>query len=55
MHIFQLGDRNIEKHLAFRDYMIAHPDETQVYAKRRRNLAKKCCQAVHTHIAGKEG
>lgn len=54
VHIFQSGDRNIERHLAFRDYMIAHPDEAWIYAKLKIDLAKKHRYDVDAYVAGKE-
>ena len=32
IHVFQTGSPHIERHLAFRDYLIAHPDKAQAYS-----------------------
>jgi GrpB-like predicted nucleotidyltransferase (UPF0157 family) len=32
LHAFEKQSGHIARHLAFRDYMIAHPDEAQTYA-----------------------
>lgn len=39
LHIFPQGHPEIERHLAFRDYLIAHPHEAQAYEKLKRELA----------------
>src|SRR5436190_7746342 len=31
IHAFHAGDSEIERHLAFRDYMITHPDAARAY------------------------
>ncbi|WP_432401062.1 GrpB family protein [Wukongibacter sp. M2B1] len=41
VHIFQTEDLEIKRHLNFRDYMIAHPDEARNYEKLKRELAKE--------------
>ena len=42
VHIFAQSDRtNIERHLAFRDYLCSHEDTKAAYAKLKSELAKK--------------
>uniref|UniRef100_B8HZE8 GrpB family protein n=1 Tax=Cyanothece sp. (strain PCC 7425 / ATCC 29141) TaxID=395961 RepID=B8HZE8_CYAP4 len=41
VHIFTVGSKQVQRHLAFRDYMIAHPDEAQRYSDLKRRLAKE--------------
>ena len=41
VHIFQIGSSEITRHLAFRDYLIAHPDEMKKYGTLKQNLAHK--------------
>ncbi len=38
-HIFQAGNPEIARHLNFRDYMRAHPDEAKAYEALKENLA----------------
>jgi len=40
-HTYQQGTSEIKRHLAFRDYMIAHPEAAQAYSELKRELAKK--------------
>lgn len=39
IHIFQAGNPEIARHLNFRDYMRAHPDEAKAYEALKENLA----------------
>lgn len=41
VHIFQTGDPEIARHLAFRDYLIAQPDEAQAYSRVKEELARQ--------------
>jgi GrpB-like predicted nucleotidyltransferase (UPF0157 family) len=39
IHIFQTGNAEIKRHLNFRDYMIAHPEEAKCYEELKKELA----------------
>ena len=39
VHIFQVGDPQIERHINFRDYLIAHPDKAKEYCRLKKQLA----------------
>src|SRR4030095_564220 len=39
IHAFEAGSAEAERHLAFRDYMIAHPVDAQRYSELKRKLA----------------
>lgn len=41
VHVFQVNSSEIERHLIFRDYMIAHPQEAKAYEELKRGLAEK--------------
>ena len=39
LHIFQKGHADITRHINFRDYLIAHPEEAKEYAHLKKALA----------------
>ncbi len=41
LHIFQAGNPEIARHLAFRDYLRAHPGEAAAYSHLKENLAEQ--------------
>jgi GrpB-like predicted nucleotidyltransferase (UPF0157 family) len=54
VHAFQSGDKGIERHLAFRDYMIAHSDAAREYAQLKKNLARAFPSDIAGYCDGKE-
>ena len=42
IHSFQTGDNNILRHVAFRDYLIAHPEIAAEYAQLKSAIAARC-------------
>ena len=54
VHIFETGDAEIERHLTFRDYMIAHPQEAQSYSQLKQDLANKFPENMDGYIEGKD-
>ncbi|MED1202631.1 GrpB family protein [Heyndrickxia acidicola] len=54
VHIYQAGDRNIERHLAFRDYLISYPEKAKEYSGQKRMLAAKYPCDIEGYIAGKD-
>lgn len=54
VHIFEKGDAEIERHLAFRDYMMAHPEEAQSYSQLKKRLAKRFPENMDEYIEGKD-
>ena len=54
VHTYEVGSPEIIRHLAFRDYMIAHPDMAQQYSKLKRELAKRYPQDIEGYIDGKD-
>ena len=55
VHIFEFGSEQIESHLAFRDYMIAHPEEAQKYSELKRELAREYPTSIEQYMDGKDG
>jgi GrpB-like predicted nucleotidyltransferase (UPF0157 family) len=41
VHAFGVGSKEAERHLAFRDYMIAHPLAAQAYGELKLMLAQR--------------
>jgi GrpB-like predicted nucleotidyltransferase (UPF0157 family) len=55
VHVFEAGSAEVERHLAFRDYMIAHPLEAQRYSELKRKLAETHPQSIDEYMDGKDG
>ena len=55
IHVFQTGNPEIERHLDFRDYMIAHPKEAQAYSRLKGELARRFPEDIEGYMAGKDG
>ncbi|HEX6126414.1 MAG TPA: GrpB family protein [Pyrinomonadaceae bacterium] len=55
IHIFESGSSQIERHLAFRDYLIAHPDEARKYGDLKRKLADEHPEDPERYMDGKDG
>jgi GrpB-like predicted nucleotidyltransferase (UPF0157 family) len=55
VHTFEAGSAEVERHLAFRDYMIAHPLEAQRYSELKRQLAEEYPQNMDGYMDGKDG
>lgn len=54
VHIFQVGSPDIVRHLAFRDYMIAHPDAAQQYSDLKRSLIRQIAPGdIDAYMDGK--
>ena len=61
IHAFNRGSLGIRRHLAFRDYLIAHPQIAQQYAQMKRTAAQSCdhdisryCQLKHDFVVHHE-
>ena len=55
LHVFQVGDHaNIVRHLAFRDYLRAHPDDLAAYCALKRDLAQRYPRDIAAYCEGKE-
>lgn len=53
VHIFQQGNKEIKRHLNFRDYMRAHPKQAQKYSRLKETLANKYSHNISKYIEGK--
>ena len=55
IHAFEAGSDEAARHLAFRDYMIAHPGEAQKYSELKRKLAEEHPRNIDGYMDGKDG
>lgn len=55
VHTYQTGSSEITRHLAFRDYIIAHPDQALKYSDLKRELAKQYPDDIEGYMDGKDG
>lgn len=54
VHIFAAESPHIARHLAFRDYLMAHPDEAQQYSDLKRSLARQYPHDIQGYMDGKD-
>jgi GrpB-like predicted nucleotidyltransferase (UPF0157 family) len=54
VHAFQAGSAEVERHLAFRDYMIAHPAAAEAYGALKRELAQAHPDDRQAYMDGKD-
>jgi GrpB-like predicted nucleotidyltransferase (UPF0157 family) len=55
IHSFIAGSAQVKRHLAFRDYMIAHEVEAQRYSELKRKLAIEYPTNIDNYMDGKDG
>jgi GrpB-like predicted nucleotidyltransferase (UPF0157 family) len=54
VHIFQVDSGDVLRHLAFRNYLIAHPEEAEIYAKMKVELARQFPEDIFGYMDGKD-
>jgi GrpB-like predicted nucleotidyltransferase (UPF0157 family) len=54
VHTYEPGNPEVARHLNFRDYLIAHPEEASQYAKLKQELARRFPHDIESYIAGKD-
>lgn len=54
VHCHQFGDDRITAHLAFKQYMIEHPDDARSYGELKQRLAAQFPNDTHLYQSGKE-
>ena len=54
VHMYEVGNPEIERHLAFRDFLSVHPDIAKKYGELKEALAKKFPYDINAYIDGKE-
>lgn len=55
VHAFLAGSGEVERHLAFRDYLIAHPADARRYGELKRKLAAEHPRDADAYMDGKDG
>jgi GrpB-like predicted nucleotidyltransferase (UPF0157 family) len=55
VHTFKVNSKEVERHLAFRDYMVAHHKDAQKYSELKRQLAKQYPNDINGYMDGKDG
>ena len=55
IHIYKADSPQIPRHLAFRDYMISHPELAREYSNLKRELAAKYPLDIDKYMDGKDG
>ena len=55
VHVFTAASDEVKRHLAFRDYMIAHPEGAQEYSELKRKLARQHPTNIDRYMDGKDG
>ena len=53
IHIFKVGNEEIERHINFKEYLIAHPDKAREYSKLKEKLTNKYTYDVENYTNGK--
>ncbi|WP_240549237.1 GrpB family protein [Billgrantia antri] len=53
IHAFELGSADVQRHLAFRDYLRAHPVVAQEYGELKQRVAKACRHDITLYSEGK--
>ncbi|PQO40987.1 GrpB family protein [Blastopirellula marina] len=53
IHAFAAGSQDVRRHLAFRDYLIAHSDVAKQYAGLKQQCAQACDNDNEKYCAGK--
>jgi GrpB-like predicted nucleotidyltransferase (UPF0157 family) len=53
VHVYAVGNPEITRHLAFRDYMNAHPEEARAYGRLKEKLAQEFPTNFEAYMDGK--
>lgn len=54
VHFYEIGDYEIERHLAFRNYLRSHPDAIKKYGSLKKELSLRFPNDNKSYINGKE-
>lgn len=53
LHCYKEGDLHVTRHLAFRDYLNAHPEEAHFYSNVKQEAAKRFPEDIEAYIRAK--
>lgn len=54
VHVFAAGSSEVQRHLAFRDFLLAHPELAQQYSELKRSLATAFPDSMEKYMDGKD-
>jgi GrpB-like predicted nucleotidyltransferase (UPF0157 family) len=54
IHVFKAGTPEVERHLAFRDYLIQHPETARAYGTLKKDLAERFPTDIQAYMGGKD-
>ena len=54
VHTYAVGNPEVARYLDFRNYLIAHPEEAQEYARIKQQLARQFPHDIDSYMAGKD-
>jgi GrpB-like predicted nucleotidyltransferase (UPF0157 family) len=54
VHVFQVGNINIKKHLNFKEYLMNHPEDAKKYGELKIKLAREFPDDTHKYQKAKE-
>lgn len=54
IYVFEAGSPEVERHLAFRDYLIQHPEIARAYGMLKKDLAERFPTDMESYMGGKD-
>lgn len=54
VHVFEQGNLEIDRHIKFRDWLCAHPDDLKAYASLKQDLASRFPNDIFSYCVGKD-
>ena len=54
VHAFEAGSPEVERHLAFRDYLARHPETARAYGDLKKELAESFPEDMEAYMEGKD-
>lgn len=53
IHVFERGNKEVKRHINFRNFLIAHPEEARQYSDLKAELAERYRYDIEEYIKGK--